>query len=122
MVTRRLPVPIRGLGAACGGVDKKNAMLYTTARLPCHDGLGGSIDGDRGIEDFAGLAGSSSRDSSGIESAETEGDRAYYCTCAGRDIFSAVLPWLLPWPTPRMRMVVVVWQACTEARPGVQAL
>jgi hypothetical protein len=65
------------------------------------------------IEDFAGLAGSFSRHSSGIESAETEGDRAYYCTCAVRGIFPAVLPWLLPWPTPRMR-IVAVWQACTE--------
>jgi hypothetical protein len=54
------------------------------------------------------VAGSSNRDISGIEGAETEtaaeGDRADYCTCAVRGIFGAEMPWLLPWPTPRLQI------------------
>jgi hypothetical protein len=74
------------------------------------------------IEEVAGMAGSSSKDISGIESAETEGDRAYSCTCAVRGIFPAVLPWLLPlpWPTPRIR-IVVVWQLSRLPRRPDQA-
>jgi hypothetical protein len=116
-----LPVPIRGTG--------RRFMVASTRRILCYTLLLASRAMTElearltAIEDFAGLADSSSRDSRGIESAETEGDRAYYCTCAVvRGIFPAVLPWLLPWPTPRMRIVVMVWQACTKARPGVQAL
>ena len=81
------PLSVRETGRCFDVVASKWKKTATTtaARFPCHDGLGGSIDGDRGSRRLFFASGS--REISGIESAETAGNRAYYLCSTVRGIF-----------------------------------